>query len=139
MADRPWSVRIDLRQLKKGLLSLARDAHEAMPEGGKLMIETANTVLDDDTSGHGEVSPGEYVMLAVTDSGICMPKEVLEKGRQFFFVTEEIGDGTGRGLATVYDIVRQAGGHVTISRKVDMGTRVSLYLPRAKSEAADAR
>ena len=140
LADRPWSVRIDPHQLEKGLLSLARDAHETMPEGGRLMIETANTVLDDDdTSGHVEVSPGEYVMLAMTDSGTCMPREVPEKGWQSFFVTEEICDGTGRGLATVHDIVRQAGGHVRISRKVDMGTRVSLYLPRAKSEAPDAR
>ncbi len=136
LADNPWAVEIDPNQLQCGLLVLAVNARTMMPEGGKLTFETANTGLDDDGSDDAEVSPRQCVLVAVTDHGAGMPKEVLEKMFGPFIATQEAGVDRGLGLSTVDSMARQWGGHVEINSVVGVGTCVRLYLPRVRVEAA---
>ncbi len=132
LAEDAWTAMADPNQLTTAVLNLAINARDAMPNGGKLALETANVFLDESYAGlHSEVTPGHYVMIAVSDSGTGIPPALLERVFEPFFTTKEVGRGTGLGLSMVFGFVKQSGGHVKIYSEEGHGTSVKLYLPRA--------
>jgi PAS domain S-box-containing protein len=132
LADDLWPELADKVQVESALLNLAINSRDAMPEGGKLTIEAANVKLDAEyAERNAGVEQGDYVMLAVTDTGSGMPPEVVERAFDPFFTTKEMGKGTGLGLSMIYGFARQSGGHLKIYSETGHGTTVRLYLPRA--------
>jgi CheY-like chemotaxis protein len=130
-ADLPAAV-ADAAQVQNALLNLTINARDAMPDGGKLFIETSVAHLDEDyRATHGDVVPNDYLMIAVSDTGTGMSPGVLARAFEPFFTTKEIGRGSGLGLSMVYGFAKQSGGHVKIYSEVGQGTTVKLYLPVA--------
>jgi PAS domain S-box-containing protein len=133
-----WPVSVDANQLEAAILNLAVNARDAMPNGGKLTIETTNAFLDEAYAGlNPEVKPGQYAMIAVSDTGSGMSGEVMAKAFDPFFTTKDPGQGTGLGLSQVYGFIKQSAGHVKIYSEPGEGTTVKLYLPRLSAAAAD--
>jgi CheY-like chemotaxis protein len=127
-----WRTHADPNQLENALLNLALNARDAMPNGGKLTIETSNVVLDDSyASLNIEVTAGPYVLIAVTDSGHGIPADILNNVFEPFFTTKDIGKGSGLGLSMVYGFVKQSNGHIKIYSEEGHGTTVRIYLPQA--------
>jgi signal transduction histidine kinase/ActR/RegA family two-component response regulator len=125
-----WNAKADPGQLENVVLNLAVNARDAMPDGGNLTIETSNTFVDEAYASDNEMVEGQYVLIAVTDTGHGMPADVLAKVFDPFFTTKPVGKGTGLGMSQVYGFAKQSGGHVKIYSEVDHGTTVKLYLPR---------
>jgi signal transduction histidine kinase len=131
-----WNTFIDINQLENALINLAVNSRDAMPDGGKLTIETANCYLDEAYCAmHDELRPGQYVGIFVTDTGSGMPEPIVERAFEPFFTTKGIGQGTGLGLSQVYGFLKESGGHVKIYSEISQGTSVKLYFPRHRGAA----
>lgn len=125
-----WKIETDPSQLETGILNLAINSRDAMPGGGELTIEAKNVVIDEAYAGsHSEVSPGNYVLIAVSDTGEGIPQNIVEQVFQPFFTTKEVGKGSGLGLSMVYGFVKQSKGHIEVYSEQDVGTSIKLYLP----------
>ena len=132
-----WKVEADASELESTLLNLALNARDAMPEGGKLTIETSNAYLDEGyCQQHAGVAPGQYILIAVTDNGGGMSAETIDRAFEPFFTTKEAGKGTGLGLSQVYGFMKQSEGHVKIYSESGEGTTIKLYLPRRDGNEA---
>jgi PAS domain S-box-containing protein len=139
LGDGLWTVNVDRTQLETALVNLCVNARDAMPSGGKLLIETGNVTLNKDNITQAiDVAPGDYVVLCVTDTGSGMPPETVAKVFEPFFTTKEVGKGTGLGLSMVYGFIKQSKGHITIHSKVGHGTTFRLYLPRSDGMQEEA-
>ena len=133
----PWTVMADPSEIENAILNLAINARDAMPNGGKLVIETSNvTIGESEIGGETKLPPGDYVRFAMSDTGTGMSADVLQKALEPFFTTKEPGKGTGLGLSTIYGFVRQANGAIAIYSEIGRGTTVNLYLPRADQSGA---
>jgi PAS domain S-box-containing protein len=133
-----WTALIDPSQLESALLNLCINARDAMPDGGRITIETSNKWLDERMARERDMEPGQFLSLCVTDTGTGMTPEVAERAFDPFFTTKPIGQGTGLGLSMIYGFVRQSGGQVRIYSEPGMGTTMCLYLPRHHEEEAAA-
>ncbi len=137
LAAQVWCTFADANQLENVILNLAVNARDALPGGGRLVVETANcTIAADDGAAAAEVPEGEYVRITVADNGSGMPPEVIAKAFDPFFTTKKVGQGTGLGLSQVYGFVKQSAGHVNIDSTPGQGTTVTLYLPRRRMDVA---
>ena len=137
LGDNLWPMKVDRGQLENAILNLAINARDAMPDGGKLKIETRNIILDHTyTQHHEDLHPGTYALISVSDTGTGMSEDVLERAVEPFFTTKEVGSGSGLGLSMIYGFVKQSGGHVRIYSEIDHGTIVRLYLPTSEQEGA---
>jgi signal transduction histidine kinase len=134
-----WTALVDRNQLENALLNLCINARDAMPEGGRITIETANKWLDERAARERELSPGQYISLCVTDTGTGMTPEVIKRAFDPFFTTKPLGQGTGLGLSMIYGFARQSGGQVRIYSEVGKGTTMCLYLPRHQGRDEDAQ
>ncbi|CAJ0743144.1 Sensor histidine kinase RcsC [Ralstonia edaphis] len=133
-----WNTAVDPHQFENVILNLAINARDAMPDGGKLTLELSNATLDDDyVVALPDVPAGQYVMLAVTDTGTGMAPEVMEQAFDPFFSTKREGEGTGLGLSMAYGFVKQSGGHIRLYSEVGEGTTVRVYLPRSTGTAVE--
>ncbi len=130
LAARLWSMQADANELETAILNLVLNARDAMPTGGKLTIETSNVFLDDAYSRRQGVTPGQYVMLAVSDCGVGMGQETIQQAFEPFFTTKAHGTRAGLGLSQVHGFIKQSGGHVKIYSEIGEGTTVKIYLPR---------
>jgi PAS domain S-box-containing protein len=128
-----WPTLIDPNQLENALLNLCINARDAMPQGGRITIETANKWLDDRAAASRDLAPGQYVSLCVTDTGTGMSADVIARAFDPFFTTKPLGEGTGLGLSMIYGFARQSGGQVRIYSELGQGTTMCLYLPRDHS------
>ncbi len=127
-----WQTKVDRNQLETAIVNLCVNARDAMPSGGKLVIETTNRILDEEyVRLRHDVPAGDYVEIAVTDTGTGMSREVMERAFEPFFTTKEVGKGTGLGLSMIYGFVKQSGGHISVYSEVNIGTVIKIYLPRA--------
>ena len=139
-SDSLWQTRVDPAQINNALLNLAVNARDAMPEGGSLMIATANAHLSEDAAARmAELPPGDYAVLSVTDTGFGMSPEVIAHAIEPFFTTKPPGVGTGLGLSMVYGFARQSGGHLKIYSETGVGTTIRLYLPRSSDAGSVSR
>jgi CheY-like chemotaxis protein len=143
-ASGQWPILVDPNQLESAVLNLCINARDAMPNGGRLTIETANRWLDERAARRHDLPVGQYVSICVTDTGTGMTPEVIAKAFDPFFTTKPIGEGTGLGLSMIYGFARQSGGQVRIYSELGQGTTMCLYLPRhtddpTPEEEADQR
>jgi PAS domain S-box-containing protein len=134
-----WHTFVDANQLESALLNLAVNARDAMPDGGRLTIETANVYFDEQYAAKEGISPGQYVGIFVSDTGIGMPPDVVAKAFDPFFTTKEVGHGTGLGLSQVYGFMKQSEGHAKIYSEVGAGTTIKLYLRRYYASESEAQ
>ncbi len=132
-----WPALIDAVQLESALLNLCINARDAMPDGGKITIETANKWLDDRTSRERDIPPGQYLSVSVTDTGSGMTPEIIERAFEPFYTTKPLGQGTGLGLSMIYGFARQSGGQVHIYSEIGQGTTIRIYLPRSHGDTKD--
>ncbi len=132
-----WSALVDPNQLENALLNLAINARDAMPDGGRITIETGNRWMDGRAARERDLAPGQYLSLCVSDTGTGMPPDVIDRAFDPFFTTKPLGQGTGLGLSMIYGFARQSGGQVRIYSEVGQGTMVCIYLPRHYGEGID--
>jgi PAS domain S-box-containing protein len=131
LSDNLWTVNVDRSQLETALVNLCVNARDAMPAGGRLLLETTNAILDEDyVALNSEARAGAYAMIAVTDTGTGIAPDVLGKVFEPFFTTKEVGKGTGLGLSMVYGLIKQSNGHIKVYSEVGQGTTIKIYLPR---------
>jgi PAS domain S-box-containing protein len=131
------TANIDANQLENAILNLAVNARDAMPDGGRLVIETATVTIDRPWADrYGDMAPGPHILISVSDEGTGMPAEVVARAVEPFFTTKPPGRGTGLGLSMVYGFVKQSGGHMTIYSELGHGTAINIYLPEARREGA---
>lgn len=135
-----WTTMVDPNQLEQVVLNLAINARDAMPEGGKLTLELGNSMLDEHyAETQSDVAPGQYVLLAVSDTGVGMPAGIIEQAFEPFFTTKPEGHGTGLGLSMAYGFAKQSGGHIRLYSEQGAGTTVKLYLPRTEQPEVQAQ
>jgi two-component system NtrC family sensor kinase len=134
-----WNATLDTNELENAVLNLAINARDAMPGGGKLTIETANTYLDEDYARKEAdgLEPGQYVLLAVSDAGAGMSRDVIDQAFEPFFTTKPKGVGSGLGLSMVYGFVKQSNGHIKIYSEIGEGTTIKMYFPRGPDQRND--